>query len=458
MKHPLDECLASVLPPGSLYSVGGRVRDEVRHALQAVPLTTQDQDYVVTGLTLVELTRRLEPLGRVDLVGASFAVMKLSTEFGIVDVALPRQERSSGTGHREFAVESAVDIPIEVDLARRDFRMNMLARALPEGRLVDPYGGVADIEARRIDILTPQAFAEDPLRMLRACQFAARFAYAPTQGARVALQEAAPLVSTVAAERVGEELAKMLRLAPRPSVGLELMRETGLLARIWPELLEGVGVPQNEWHAFEVYRHNLETVDATPPGDLILRLAALLHDVAKPRVKDGPHFYRHEHEGETLVTQMLQRVRFPNDVVAAVGHLVRQHMFTADPTLSDAGIRRFIRRVGPANVGRQFALREADIIGSGLPKRDDSNEAFARRVLEELERKPAFSLKDLRIDGRTVVTIMRRLNVVGDDFTGDARVGAALQHAFEQVTDCPDDNEPSKLAALIERYFKAHPA
>ncbi len=457
MKHPLDERLSSVLPLGSLFSVGGRVRDEVRHAIEGTPVESKDQDYIVTGLSLDELRRRLEPLGRVDLVGASFAVIKLSTQFGIVDLALPRLERSYGTGHRQFHVDSA-NIPIEVDLARRDFRMNMLARALPEGRLLDPYGGVDDIKARRIDILTPQSFAEDPLRMLRACQFAARFEYAPTQTVRVALQEAALLVSTVAAERVGEELAKMLRLAPRPSVGLELMRETGLLAHIWPELLEGVGVPQNEWHAFEVYRHNLETVDATPPGDLILRLAALLHDVAKPRVKDGPHFYRHEHQGETMVTLMLQRVRFPNDVVAAVGHLVRQHMFTADPMLSDAGIRRFIRRVGPANVGRQFALRQADIIGSGLPKRDDSNEAFAHRVLEELERKPAFSVKDLRIDGRTVVTIMRRLNVVDDDFKGDARVGAALQHAFEQVTDCPDDNEPSKLAALIERYFKAHSA
>lgn len=456
MKHPLDERLASVLPPDSLFSVGGRVRDEVRFAVHGTPVETKDQDYVVTGLTVEQLTRRLTALGRVDLVGASFAVIKLSTQFGVVDVALPRLERSYGTGHREFYVESGAEIPIEADLGRRDFRMNMLARALPEGRILDPYGGVEDIKARRIDILTPKSFAEDPLRMLRAVQFAARFEYAPSPTLRLALEEAAALVGTVAAERVGEELAKMLRLAPRPSVGLELMRETGLLACIWPELLEGVGVSQNEWHAFEVYRHNLETLDATPPGDLVLRLAALLHDVGKPRVKNGAHFYRHEHVGETMTRTMLQRVRFPNDVVVAVGHLVRQHMFSADPELSDAGIRRFIRRVGPQNLERQFRLREADIVGSGLPKRDDSNHAFRQRVMAELERQPAFSLRDLRVDGQTVVVIMRRLKLVDDDFTGDARVGAALQYAFEQVTDRPDNNEPSKLTALIERYFQAH--
>ncbi|MDQ6932426.1 MAG: HD domain-containing protein, partial [Candidatus Eremiobacteraeota bacterium] len=242
----------------------------------------------------------------------------------------------------------------------------------------------------------------------------------------------------------------------RPSLGLELMRETGLLTHIWPELLEGVGVAQNEWHAFEVYRHNLETVDATPPGDLILRLAALLHDVGKPRVKAGPHFYRHEFVGETIVRSMLQRVRFSNDIVGAAAHLVREHMFTADPALSDGAIRRFIRRIGPENLERQFELRQADIAGSGLPKRDDSNEAFARRVLEERERKPPFSVKDLRIDGLEVVAIMQRMELASVGFKGDSRVGAALQYAFEQVTDRPADNEPTRLAALIEQYFTAY--
>ena len=455
MKHLLDARLASVLPPHCLFAVGGSVRDEVRKELKQSAIQPKDRDYVVTGLSLEDLRGCLAALGHIDLVGASFAVIKLTTEHGTVDIALPRHERSLGPGHREFQVQSGPGISLETDLARRDFRMNMLARALPEGDLIDPYGGVADIKAKRIDILTPQSFREDPLRMLRACQFAARFDYAASEGVRQAMREAAPLVTTVAAERVGEELGKLLCLANRPSVGLELMRETGLLLSIWPELLEGYGVPQNEFHAFDVYRHNLETADAAPPGDLILRLAALLHDVGKPKVKDGPHFYRHEHVGEALARSMLQRVRFSNDVISTVAHLVRQHMFTADPGLSGAAVRRFIRRIGPANLKRQFGLRQADIVGSGLPKRDDSNEAFARRVHEEVDRKPPFSIRDLRIDGLEILAIMRRLQLTGPDFTGDPRIGAALRYALEQVTEHPNDNEPGRLAAMVETYLRA---
>ncbi|HUB97388.1 MAG TPA: hypothetical protein VL993_15810, partial [Stellaceae bacterium] len=224
--HPLDARLAQALAPGALYAVGGRVRDEIRADLEGVELPAKDLDYVVTGLALQELTARLETLGRVDLVGAAFAVAKLTTGGLTVDVALPRRERSTGHGHREFEIQSGPDIPLEDDLARRDFRMNMIARALPSAELVDPYGGQADIAARRIDILTPAAFEEDPLRMLRAAQFAARFGYEPTPATIAAMRAAAPLVRTVAPERIHDELQKLFALAPRPSVGLELLAET----------------------------------------------------------------------------------------------------------------------------------------------------------------------------------------------------------------------------------------
>jgi tRNA nucleotidyltransferase (CCA-adding enzyme) len=222
---------------------------------------------------------------------------------------------------------------------------------------------------------------------------------------------------------------------------------------VWPELLEGVGVEQNEWHAYEVYRHNLETLDSVPPGDLVLRLAALLHDVGKPRTKDGSHFYRHEQVGADLTRAMLGRLRFSNEVVESTEHLVRQHMYVADPDLSDAAIRRFIRRIGIAHLDRQFALRAADIAGSGLPKRDDSNERFQTRVYAEVARKPAFSIKDLRIDGAAVIDTMVRLGAAPAGFRGDKRVGDALQYLFEQVTEQPERNEPATLRALLEQYL-----
>jgi tRNA nucleotidyltransferase (CCA-adding enzyme) len=263
-----DALLTAALPQGSLYAVGGRVRDELRAQHEAAPMSTKDLDYVVTGMPLEELLAALRPLGRIDVVGASFSVVKLSVGAETVDVALPRRERSVGVGHREFEVEAGPDVSLEEDLARRDFRMNMLARALPSGFLIDPYGGEADIRERRIDILAPATFTEDPLRVLRAAQFAARFEYSTTANLRAAMTGAASLITSVSPERIHDELTKLFVKARKPSIGLELLRETGVLEFLWPELLEGVGVEQNEWHAYDVWTHLLATLDASPPGDL----------------------------------------------------------------------------------------------------------------------------------------------------------------------------------------------
>lgn len=449
----MDALLAAALPPGTLYAVGGRVRDELRALYESAPVSTKDLDYVVTAMPLEHLLRALRPLGRIDVVGASFSVVKLCVGSETVDVALPRRERSLGVGHREFQVEAGPSVTLEEDLARRDFRMNMLARALPSGLLIDPYGGEADIRARRIDILAPESLREDPLRMLRAAQFAARFEYSTSENLRAAMTAAAPLVASVSAERIQDELTKLFGKARKPSIGLELLYQTGVLAYLWPELLEGVGVEQNEWHAYDVWTHLLATLDASPPGDLTVRLAALLHDVGKPRTKEGPHFYRHEIVGAEMAETMLERFRFPNETVRTARHLVRHHMYGADPDLTDAALRRFIRRVHPENIERLFALRHADIRGSGLPKRDDSNERFEARVRAEIARKPAFSVADLAVNGDDVIAALLRKGKASPGFAGDERVGAALRWLFEQVTDEPERNERTLLLQNLEQYL-----
>ncbi len=449
-----DERLAEALPGGTLYAVGGRVRDEIREASGDERSEVKDYDYVVTGVPLDELRTRLERIGRVDLVGASFSVLKVTLDGTTVDVALPRRERSTGTAHRDFVVEGAPDVPLEDDLGRRDFRMNAMARAIPSGTLVDPFGGESDVRARRIDIIDDRAFEEDPLRMLRAAQFAARFEYALTPRALAAMRASALYADTVSGERIADELTKLLTLSARPSVGLEILRETGVLAVLAPELVEGVGVEQNQWHAYDVWHHALASVDATPRGDLVLRLAALLHDVGKPRTKRGPHFYRHEQIGAEMALAMLRRLRFSNGIAETTARLVQSHMYAADPELSDAALRRSIRRIGVLNLERQFALRRADIAGSGLPKRDDSNERFEERVREEVARKPAFSIADLAVGGSDVIDAMIRGGAASEGFRGDARVGDALRELFEQVTERPERNERQTLLALLDERFK----
>jgi len=450
--HPLDGSLAAALPAGSLYAVGGRVRDELRAAVEPGVEEPKDLDYVVVGLSLEDLVERLHALGRVNVVGASFSVVKLTTADGSADVALPRRERSTGSGHRAFTVESGPDVTLEEDLGRRDFRMNMIARRIADDALVDPYGGVADIRARRIEIVTPATFAEDPLRMLRAAQFAARFGYELGPDARAAMVAAAPLVRTVSAERVCDELTKLFGKAARPSIGLEVLRTTGVLAYLWPEILEGVDVDQNEWHAYDVYRHNLETLDATPP-DVPLRIAALLHDVGKPRTKDGPHFFGHEHVGADLATGMLERFRFPGEVVATVEHLVRSHMYAADPEMLPKTIRRFVNRIGVEHLDRLFALRHADIVGSGLPKRSDENERFESRVAAILGEAPPFTVRDLAVSGADVIELMVDRGVAAPGFAGDRRVGETLAALFEEVVDDPSRNERSRLVDRAARYI-----
>jgi putative nucleotidyltransferase with HDIG domain len=462
VRHPLDDALIAALPPpAEVYAVGGRVRDEFRTRLDGIERPPKDLDYVVTGVPLAALLTALRAVGRVDVVGASFAVLKFRHEAGEADIALPRRERSTGVGHTDFTVEAGPEVPLAEDLRRRDFRMNMIARRLADDEIVDPYGGVADVRAGRVDIVAEQTFEEDPLRMLRAAQFAARFGYTLSERTAAAMRASAALVSTVSAERIGEEFGKLLG-APTPSVGIELLRVTGVLGEIWPELLEGIGVDQNDWHAYDVYRHNLATLDAAPPGDPALRLAALLHDVGKPRTAAprpdgrGNTFYQHEHVGAEMVPAMLARLRLPNETVETVAHLVRQHMYSADPEAQDKTLRRFVRRIGAEHPTRLFALRWADIEGSGLPKRDDSNERFEARIAEVIAAAPPFSVRDLAINGTEIVALFERKGLVEPGFRGDPRVGDVLRALFEEVTDDPSRNEAGLLVERAERYIDEH--
>ncbi|MBV8280729.1 MAG: HD domain-containing protein [Candidatus Eremiobacteraeota bacterium] len=448
-----ETLLLTVLPEAGVYAVGGSVRDAVLAELGRPQARQPDHDYLVTGLALQTILDRLAKHGGVEVVGASFGVIKFTRAERTVDIALPRRESSTGPHHRDFQIESAPDVPLEEDLARRDFRMNMMARDLRSGAIVDPYGGRTDLEYSRLDTLRQQAFEEDPLRILRGAQFAARFGLAPTAAVLAAMRGAADRVPTVAAERVADEVEKLLTLAERPSVGIELLRESGALAYVMPELLEGWQIEQNQFHAYSVYEHALHAVDAAPP-DLVLRLAALLHDVGKPRTKEGPHFYGHQQVGEAMARSLLTRLRFGGDVIERVARLIANHMYSTADVITDAGVRRFIRRVGRANVGDLFALRRADIVASGLPPHDGGeNQRFEARVAAMLGTAPPLDVSDLRINGDDVIAIMRESGLADASFRGDDRVGATLRACLEEVLEDPARNERETLLQAARRFL-----
>jgi putative nucleotidyltransferase with HDIG domain len=332
--------------------------------------------------------------------------------------------------------------------------MNMMARGLPGGVLVDPYGGADDVAARRIDILRAEAFVDDPLRMLRACQFAARFQFELSAVTLDAMRAAAPLVASVSPERIRDELVKFLERAERPSIGIELMREGGLLPFVLPEVAEGVGVAQNRFHAYDVFTHSLVTLDAAAPGDLPLRLAALFHDVGKPRAKtvdDGEaHFYRHEVVGAEMTSAILERLRFPGEVASSVTQLVRHHMYAADPAQEPKTLRRFVRRIGADQVERQFALRHADIVGSGLPERDDSNERFEARVRDVMAERPPLDVRDLAIGGVDAIHVLVEAGLRHPGSRGGPEVGRLLGKLVEVVLDAPERNTRAELLELAK--------
>jgi len=284
---------------------------------------------------------------------------------------------------------------VELDLARRDFTANALAwgaeapgKAAAEASqpgLVDPFGGARDIEARLLRAVGDPAtrFEEDALRMIRAVRLAATLGFEIEPETLAAIGERASLAQHLSAERIAAELEKLLS-APNPSIGLRLMEETGLLAVVMPELAAQRGIAQNKIEGEDLWDHTVRTVDAAPASRPVARLAALLHDIGKPMTLDEGPFRGHDVLGEDLATALLERLRTPRDVTARVAHLVRHHMFTYDSGMTDAAIRRFIRRVGPGAIDDLFALREADNVGSGQPAEANGLAELRARIDEQL--------------------------------------------------------------------------
>ncbi|MEW6445384.1 MAG: multifunctional CCA addition/repair protein [Pseudomonadota bacterium] len=295
-----------------IYLVGGAVRD----ALLGLPI--RERDYVVVGATPADIE---DMLARgFSQVGKDFPVF-LHPETR-EEYALARTERKSAPGYHGFVVHAAPDVTLEQDLARRDLTINAIAQAW-DGRLIDPYGGARDLEARLLRHVSP-AFAEDPVRLLRVARFAARFA---GFGFRVADETMSLMrrmvengeVDALVPERVWQEIVKALG-TDHPEAFFELLRETGALARLLPEIDALFGVPQPEKHHPEIDSgiHTLMALrQAVRMGaDLPARFAVMTHDLGKGTTPPElwPHHYGHERRGARLVETMAERLRLPAEV------------------------------------------------------------------------------------------------------------------------------------------------
>ena len=366
-----------------------------------------------------------------------------------VEVTTFRGEGPYLDGRRPSSVTFLGDI--EGDLARRDFTVNAIAWDPIAGVLRDPFSGVEDLRRCRLRAVGEplERFREDGLRPLRAVRIACTLRLAIEPRTRRAIAATLEVFEKVAMERVREELVKLLVRGAPPSRGLRLLLRTGLLSRIIPELLESVSFRQNRFHRWDVWRHTLRVVDFSPP-DLVLRLAALLHDVAKPRCAapkegaEGEHtFYDHEKVGAALSAEILQRLRFPRRDVERVALLVAEHNWYYRPEWNDATVRRVLARIGKAELPSLWALRRADLEARGrLVEEGLVNQAEAEaRFQREVDRASALKITDLAISGEDV---MRELEI------GPGRkVGEVLARLLDRVIDDPDLNTRESLLRLV---------
>lgn len=365
--------IAAALPDAQrVLMVGGCVRDKL------LGLPVKDIDLEVYGLSYEQIVQRLRRKGfRLGLVGKQFAVIKVGPD---IDVSIPRRENKTGTGHKGFAIEADPSMTFADAAARRDFTINAIGEDF-EGRLTDPFNGTADLK-KKILRATGPAFAEDPLRVLRGMQLAARFDLQMDAQTIEQCRHMADEFPTIARERLWVEWEKWATKSSVPARGLEVLRATGWI-RFFPEIDSLIDVPQDpQWHPEgDCFVHTLHVCNAAAriaerdgnPPDLraLLLFSALCHDFGKAlttQQNDQGRWIAPEHapRGVPLAESFLQRIHSPLALIERVRPLVAEHMvhiFTMDETPSDRAVRRLANRLHPASIRMLSQVIEADHSG-----------------------------------------------------------------------------------------------
>ena len=420
------------------WVVGGYVRDKL------LGRTSLNPDVVVEGGSALDLAAHFARLAGAPppVVFERFGTAQVTLPDRLVEFVTARAESYAPDSRKPEVRQAALD----EDLRRRDFTVNALVMDL-DGTIHDPLGtGLADLEARilRTPADPVKTFSDDPLRMLRAVRFAAQLGFVLAPSVLPAMRQmrdrlAPPVVSV---ERTADELRKML-VSERPRVALELLDEGGLLEVVLPEITACKGVAQGGYHTHDVYGHTLLAVGYTPP-DLLVRLAALFHDVGKPATAtaDGS-FTGHEHVGAEIARAALERLRFSQKEIDAVAALVRLHLRPVyySSEWSDGAVRRLARDAG-AQLERLLALARADLAASAYPHPEKIGELEAR-IDAVLSEKP--SRLTSPISGEDVMRAM--------GLAPGPEVGRIKERLSELILD--GEIEPTREALLA--YLTSHP-
>lgn len=438
----VNEALKALHSAGfEAFVVGGCVRD--------LCIGREPHDFDVTTNATPE---QIQQVFSDTLYNNSFGtvVVRVIDSEGIrheIEVTPYRAEATYSDGRHPDAVQFGVSL--EEDLRRRDFTIN--AMAYDGERLIDLFYGQDDYRAKRIRTVgnPEERFTEDALRLLRACRFAAQLGFQLDLATAAAIMRLAPTIRKVSGERVRDELLKILN-SEDPFRGFWLLHVTGLLQHIIPELEEGVGVTQNKHHIYTVFMHNMQAMQYCPSDDPIVLFAALLHDVGKPRVKEGDGvdstFHQHEYVGAQMAYEIAQRLKFSRKECERIAHLVRQHMFYYNTgEITDAGVRRILKRIGREHIDDLMAVRVGDRMGSGVYKEKPYKLIELERRMRLLEKDPMDTTM-LVIDGNDIMQLT--------GMKPGREVGVILNALLEDVLEDPSLNTVEYLTQRAKEIYK----
>lgn len=359
-----------------------------------------------------------------------------------------------GYSDRRHPDEVKFSDKIEDDLMRRDFTVNAIAVSLSNGAIkdiIDLYGGFADIKDKSIRTVgAPRdRFNEDALRMMRAIRLAVELDFTCNKDTLKAIQSQNSFIKGVSAERVRDEFTKII-MSDSPMKGIQMLKESGLLQYIIPELERGIGVEQPQAHTYDVWNHLIRSVQhaADRKWALEIKLAALFHDVAKPQTKgfsretQQPTFYGHEVVGSRETRKILERLKFSRVTIEKVTKLVRWHMFFADTEMiSLSAVRRMVVNVGRENIWDLMNLRACDRIGTGRPKENPFRLRKYKAMIDQALMDP-ISVTMLKVDGKGIMEML--------GISPGPKIGMILSALLEEVLDDPKLNNEEYLTKRVK--------
>ncbi len=346
---------------------------------------------------------------------------------------------------------------LQEDLSRRDFTINAMALRPGSGQakneLVDLFEGKKDLKNKRIKTVgnPKERFAEDALRMLRAVRFATTLGFTIEKETAEAIKKNSIWIEAISKERIRDEFLKII-MSESPAFGIELLRELGLLKYIVPELLDNYGIPQNKHHIYDCYQHAIKSLEyaGKKKFNMQVRLASLLHDIAKPKVKVGEGeeatFYNHEVVGAKMAFQILNRLKFSKKDVEKITKLVRFHLFYYNVgEVTESSVRRLVKNVGPENIEELLQVRMADRIGSGVPKAEPYKLRHLKYLIDKVSQDP-ISAKMLKVNGGDIMKIL--------GIKPGPKIGQILDILLSYVLDDPKKNTKDFLEAEVAKLGK----